>query len=181
MTHSTLQSIGRFMAASVAAQTALLLLCWLGGCAIARAAGVPVPGGVIGLFALLMLLASGLIRPQLIERGAGWLLAHMLLFFVPAVVALMAHPELLGIAGLKVLVVIVGSTRAGDARHRPHRGAGHAPHLAAPPHHRSVGVAPWKVRCCGQPPPSPDMRPRATFIASGRDGGCHRWSWRQRC
>ena len=63
----------------------------------------------MGLLALLGLLAGGA-DPRLVARGAGWLLAEMLLFFVPAVVALLAHPEFLGLTGLKVLLVILGST-----------------------------------------------------------------------
>jgi holin-like protein len=96
--------------ASRLAQIGLVSLFWLGGCGIAGLTGVPVPGSLLGLLALLMLLASGRLDPRLLERGAGWLLSEMLLFFVPAVVALMAHPEFLGMVGLKVLGVILAST-----------------------------------------------------------------------
>src|ERR1700744_6165879 len=87
--------------ASRPAQIALLALFWAGGCGLARVCGAPVPGSLLGLLALLMLLASGQLDARLLERGAGWLLREMLLFFVPAVVALMAHPEFLGLTGLK--------------------------------------------------------------------------------
>jgi holin-like protein len=96
--------------ASAAAQIGLVTLFWLGGCGVARLTGVPLPGSLLGLLALLMLLATGRLDARLLDRGAGWLLREMLLFFVPAVVALMAHPEFLGVVGLKVLGVILAST-----------------------------------------------------------------------
>ena len=92
------------------AQVVVLCLFWLAGTSVARLTGIPVPGSIIGLLTLVMLLATGVMDARLVARGAGWLLAEMLLFFVPAVVALMAHPELLGVTGLKVLSVIVAST-----------------------------------------------------------------------
>lgn len=91
-------------------QVALVAAFWAAGSGIAHLAGVPVPGSLIGLLALLGLLGCGALEPRWVERGAGWLLAEMLLFFVPAVVALLAHPEFLGLLGVKVLLVILGST-----------------------------------------------------------------------
>jgi holin-like protein len=61
--------------------------------------------------ALLALGARGLHIGSL-KRGANWLLAEMLLFFVPAVLALLDHSELLGLMGLKILTVIILSTVA---------------------------------------------------------------------
>ncbi len=98
------------LAGSRAAQIGLLAAFWAAGSGLAHLTGTAVPGGLIGMLGLLGLLATGTLEPRLVERGAGWLLAQMLLFFVPAVVALRAHPEFLGFTGLKVLLVILGST-----------------------------------------------------------------------
>lgn len=76
----------------------------------ATAMALPVPGGVIGLALVLLLLATGWLRPMHIRRGASWLLAEMLLFFVPAVMCLLDHGELLGMLGLKIFAVIVLGT-----------------------------------------------------------------------
>jgi holin-like protein len=46
------------------------------------------------------------------RRGAEWLIGDMVLFFVPAVLAVLDHRELLGLVGLKVLGVILCSTIA---------------------------------------------------------------------
>jgi holin-like protein len=110
MTHHPLHPLQRFFATSRVAQISVLVAFWAGGCAVTRLAGIPVPGSFIGLLALLGLLLTGAVEPRLVERGAAWLLAEMLLFFVPAVVAVLAHPEFLGLTGLKVLLVILVST-----------------------------------------------------------------------
>lgn len=98
------------LAGSPVAQIIVLALFWAAGSGVAHLAGAPVPGSLIGMLGLLGLLACGALDPRLVERGAAWLLAEMLLFFVPAVVALLAHPELLGFTGVKVLLVILAST-----------------------------------------------------------------------
>lgn len=91
-------------------QIALLILFSLLGQALANAAGLPVPGGVIGMALVLALLATGLLRVRNVHRGANWLLGEMLLFFVPAVMSLLDHREFLGVLGLKLLAVILLGT-----------------------------------------------------------------------
>ena len=44
------------------------------------------------------------------SKGAGWLLAEMLLFFVPAAMILMQNPQMFGLLGLKLLAIIVVGT-----------------------------------------------------------------------
>jgi holin-like protein len=92
------------------AQVALIVLLWLAGEAVSRSTGLPIPGSVLGLFGLLCLLITGTIRLQSMRRGAYVLLADMLLFFVPAVLAVLDHGEFLGLTGLKVLAVILAGT-----------------------------------------------------------------------
>ena len=91
-------------------QVAALGAFWALGEAFARRLALPVPGGILGLFAVLGLLASGWIQPSLVRRGARWLMAEMLLFFVPAVMALLDHRELVGLLGLKLLAVVLLGT-----------------------------------------------------------------------
>jgi holin-like protein len=79
---------------------------------LTRALELPLLGGIIALALLLCLLLTGRVRLGLVRRGATGLLDHMVLFFVPAVMALLNHPELLGMVGLKILLVIGFSTLA---------------------------------------------------------------------
>ncbi len=83
---------------------------WFAGDAAARAAGLPVPGGVLGMLGLLVLLGTGLLKISSVRLGARTLLAEMLLFFVPSVLAILDHQEFIGTIGLKVVAVILVGT-----------------------------------------------------------------------
>jgi holin-like protein len=108
--HRTLLVLRHGLRGSRLAQVGLIMLFWLGGEAVARLTGLPVPGGVVGMAVVLVLLASGRLSLFSMRRGADWLLADMLLFFVPAVLAVLNHPELIGLIGLKILAVILVGT-----------------------------------------------------------------------
>ena len=88
----------------------VLLAIYLLGCQVALWLAWPIPGGVIGLGLLLLVFASGLIKPAALQLGAGMLMAEMLLFFVPAVVAVVNYAQLLMIEGWKIFLVIGIST-----------------------------------------------------------------------
>ncbi|TWF56671.1 holin-like protein [Neorhizobium alkalisoli] len=104
--------LSRSLQNSRIAQVAVIVAMWLAGEAISRLSGLPVPGAVIGMFALLALLATGVIRLSSMRRGAYWLLADMLLFFIPAVLAVLDHGEFIGLIGLKIIAVILAGTLA---------------------------------------------------------------------
>lgn len=100
----------RFLHHHPAAQALAVFGFWLLGEAVTRSAGIPLPGGIIGLGLLLLLLVLRRVSTLSMRRGAGWFLSDMLLFFVPAVLAVLDHPELFGLTGLKILFVILIST-----------------------------------------------------------------------
>ncbi len=104
--------IRRQMHSNRLVQIAIIAAFWLAGETVARLLALPIPGGVIGMAMVLLLLASGRLRPSSMRDGARWLLAEMLLFFVPAVLAVLDHQEFIGLLGLKVLAVILGGTIA---------------------------------------------------------------------
>ncbi|MCX8998943.1 CidA/LrgA family protein [Rhizobiaceae bacterium BDR2-2] len=97
---------------SMMGQIALIVLFWMVGELIVSVTRLPVPGGVAGLFIVLALLVSGRLRLVSMQRGARWFIAELLLFFVPAVLAVMDHREFIGLTGLKILAVIVVGTAA---------------------------------------------------------------------
>lgn len=105
-------ALRHFMHRSMAGQIGLIVLFWMTGDLVASVTHLPVPGGVIGLFIVLGLLASGKLRLVSMRRGARWFIAELLLFFVPAVLAVMDHREFIGLTGLKILAVIVLGTAA---------------------------------------------------------------------
>jgi len=93
-------------------QVALLMVFWIAGELVSHGLGLPLPGSIIGLAMILVLLGSRLLSPASMRLGADWLLAEMLLFFIPALPAILDHREFLGLLGLKILAVILSGTLA---------------------------------------------------------------------
>jgi holin-like protein len=95
---------------------------WGIGQTVVAVTALPVPGSVVALAMLLGLLRTGAVPAWLLKRGADWLLAEMLLFFIPAVmvlpryVPLLEHDgaRLLGIMAVGSMLVMVGSALAVD-------------------------------------------------------------------
>ncbi|MFM2087454.1 MAG: hypothetical protein RLZZ237_2323 [Pseudomonadota bacterium] len=87
-------------------QVGLLSVAWWLADRTVNAVHLPLSGGVVGLFVLVALLLSGKVRPASVERGANWLLANMLLFFIPLVVSVVQFTQLLKDQGLSLLLDI---------------------------------------------------------------------------
>ena len=87
-------------------QVGILIAAWWLADAAAAALHLPFSGGVVGLFVLVALLLAGWVRPSAIELGANWLLANMLLFFIPLVVSVVQFTQLLKSQGLMLFVNI---------------------------------------------------------------------------
>jgi holin-like protein len=92
------------------AQVALILALWGASAGVVHVLGLPIPAGILGLAVTLLLLATRRLSLFAVRRGAAWFVGDMMLFFVPAVVSVLDHPEFLGRLGLAVLIVIVLST-----------------------------------------------------------------------
>ena len=93
---------------------AILLLCQSAGEALARLAGVPLPGPVIGLMACFALLFWTPVQ-RVVGTAADGLLQHLSLLFVPVGVGVMTHLALIAEYGVRMLLAIVGSTLVGLA------------------------------------------------------------------
>jgi holin-like protein len=94
----------------IASQSAVLAAIWFVADFAARKLALPVPGGVVGLVALLALLFCGGIAPRWVKAGADWLLADMLLFFIPAAIAAVQYGGLFMEDGWRLALVVVGGT-----------------------------------------------------------------------
>ena len=91
-------------------ELAVLCALFLLGGQIASWLAWPIPGGVMGLALLLILFASGVLKPATLQLGAGWLMAEMLLFFIPALMSLLDYGALIREEGWRILLVIAVST-----------------------------------------------------------------------
>ncbi|MCR9150037.1 MAG: CidA/LrgA family protein [Rhodobacteraceae bacterium] len=89
---------------------AVILLFQLGGEALSRGLGLPVPGPVIGMVALVAAFAASPRLAALVRPVAQGLLAHLSLLFVPAGVGVVAHLPLLREAGGALLAALLLST-----------------------------------------------------------------------
>lgn len=73
-------------------------------------AHLPIPGSVIGLVLLFLALYLRIIPLKLVDVGAKLLTAELLLFFIPSAVGIMNYPDLFGIVGIKLIIIIFIST-----------------------------------------------------------------------
>lgn len=96
--------------AQIVAQSALLAALWFVADQAARRLSLPVPGSVVGLATLLALLLTGGIAPKWVKAGADWLLSNMLLFFIPAAVAVVQYGGLFKSDGWRLALVVVAGT-----------------------------------------------------------------------
>jgi len=88
---------------------ALWLFAWL--CQVlASDLHAPLPGSIIGFAILFALLQLKIVRLAWIERGANFLLAQLLLFFVPSAVGVVQYPRLVRAEGLQLYIIIALST-----------------------------------------------------------------------
>ena len=68
------------------------------------------PGSIAGLLILLACLLLKIIPANLIKDGAGFLLAFLALFFVPATAGIMDYPQLASSKGVLIVVALIIST-----------------------------------------------------------------------
>lgn len=73
---------------------------------------IPLPGNVIGLILFLIALWSKVISLDWVEKSAQFLLDHMLLFFIPYVVGIIAFFPLIGEHWFSMFTGVIGSTLA---------------------------------------------------------------------
>ena len=71
---------------------------------------LPLPANIVGMLLLLALIMLRVLPLDWVKAGSRWLLAEMLLFFVPAVVAVVNYAQLLMVEGWKIFLVIAVST-----------------------------------------------------------------------
>ena len=97
-------------ASLVVLQVGLLSGLWLAIDVLRSRFGWSMPAGLIGFSLLAVGLFSGLIKTRWLQSGTNWLMAEMLLFFIPAVMAVSQHAALLRAQGVRIVAVILIGT-----------------------------------------------------------------------
>ncbi len=87
-----------------------ILACQLVGETLARAAGLPIPGPVLGMLLLFAFLLWHGDPPPALRRVSETLLNYLALLFVPAGVGIMVHFQLIARDWLAISVALVVST-----------------------------------------------------------------------
>ncbi|MBO8162559.1 MAG: CidA/LrgA family protein [Brevibacillus sp.] len=90
----------------------ILLLCTLYGVAVLfhQVVPLPFPPVLTGMALMLLLLLTGVVKPENWEQSTRFFSRHLVLFLVPVVVGLMNYWREIAQGGWKLLVIIVSST-----------------------------------------------------------------------
>ena len=91
-------------------QVIILYLFYMLGSYIVELLPFSFPGSIVGLFILFACLILKIVPVNLIKDGAGFLLAFLALFFVPATAGIMDYPELISVTGLLTIITLIIST-----------------------------------------------------------------------
>ncbi|WP_234418571.1 CidA/LrgA family protein [Dongshaea marina] len=96
----------------------VLFACLEVGELIAHQLPFPFPGSIIGMLLLFVLLSLQLVKLHWVEAGAGLLLRHMSVLFIPVAVGVMAYSALLqqaliyivlsALSGVVLILLVVG-------------------------------------------------------------------------
>ncbi len=91
-------------------QILFLYLFSLLGTLLVQFLSIPFPGSIVGLILLFACLQLGIVSIDFIKEGAGFLLAFLALFFVPATVGIIEYPQFLSKTGGWMLLSLMIST-----------------------------------------------------------------------
>ena len=87
-----------------------MLVVWLAADWLTRTLGWSISPGVLGLLAVLGLLMSGKASVGWVRDGANWLLGELVLFFIPAVVAVINYLPLFQREGVQLVIAVTVGT-----------------------------------------------------------------------
>ncbi len=71
---------------------------------------IPIPASMIGLVLLFLALFFKIIKIEWVEQGANWLMAELLLFFIPSAVGIVNYEEIASWQGVEIVLIIGLST-----------------------------------------------------------------------
>lgn len=71
---------------------------------------LPIPASMLGLALLFLALFFKIIKLEWVEQGATWLMAELLLFFVPSAVGVVNYQQMISMQGAEIVGLIVIST-----------------------------------------------------------------------
>lgn len=91
-------------------QVCFLYVFFFLGTALKKIIPLPIPASMFGLFLLFLALCCKVIKLKWVEQGSKWLMAELLLFFVPSAVGIVNYQQIISIQGLEIVLLIALST-----------------------------------------------------------------------
>lgn len=91
-------------------QLLIILGVWLAGEVISRVLHLPIPGNVIGMFIMLILLGTGVVKVEKVIQVSNFFLDNIALFFIPSVAAIIIYYEQIKGQVFQVLLSLILST-----------------------------------------------------------------------
>jgi holin-like protein len=80
------------------------------GAALKEVIPLPIPASMFGLILLFLALYFKIVKLEWVEKGAKWLMAELLLFFVPSAVGIVNYDDILSLQGAEIVLLIGIST-----------------------------------------------------------------------
>lgn len=74
---------------------------------------LPIPGNVFGMLILFVLLLTGVIKLNWIDRASSFLLKHLVFFFIPITVGVMTLGTIFFQHGITIVIILMVSTLIG--------------------------------------------------------------------
>jgi holin-like protein len=65
---------------------------------------------MVGLLLLLLALAAGIVKLEWVEQGGNWLLAELLLFFIPSAIGIVNYDAMFSWQGIESVLLVGIST-----------------------------------------------------------------------
>ncbi len=95
---------------AIITQILLLIVIWLAAGLLQQYLLPFVPQGLLGMLFLFLLLFSRKFPLRFIEKGGRFLINHMLLFFIPAIIKVIEYKQLLLDYGIGIIITIILGT-----------------------------------------------------------------------
>ena len=91
-------------------QTLIILAFTLAGELLAKALPLPIPAAIYGFILLFIVLCTGLLKPESIDKTADFMIGLLPVLFVAPAVGILEHFDLLAPQILSFLAVVASST-----------------------------------------------------------------------
>lgn len=88
----------------------IILVFYFAGQILTKLLNLPIPGNIVGMILLLFLLCTNVVKLEMVDTVANFLLDHLAFFFIPAGVGLLTSLVVIKNSFIRLLIVCFIST-----------------------------------------------------------------------